>query len=122
MTTKHTAVRRLAARLTRHVDGVLLGIVLALMVLGLAVLFSASNANFASVTGQIVTLLIPLGVMWAFANIPPHYLLRLALPLYLLGVLLLLAVALTGDVVHGARRWLDLRGTPIPPPPLLENR
>lgn len=116
----HPAVRRLAARLTRHVDGVLLGIVLALMVLGLAVLFSASNANLARVTGQLVNLLIALGVMWAFANIPPHYLLRLALPLYLLGVLLLLAVALTGDVVHGARRWLDLGVTRIQPSELMK--
>jgi len=96
------------------------GIVLALMVLGLAVLFSASNANFARVTGQLVNLLIALGVMWAFANIPPHYLLRLALPLYLLGVLLLLAVALTGDVVHGARRWLDLGVTRIQPSELMK--
>jgi len=116
----HPAVRRLTARLTRHVDGVLLGLVLALMVLGLAVLFSASNASLPRLTGQLVNMLIALGVMWVFANIAPHYLLRLALPLYILGVLLLLAVALAGDVVHGARRWLDLGVTRIQPSELMK--
>jgi rod shape determining protein RodA len=109
------AVRRLAYSLTRQIDGTLLGIVLALVALGLVVLVSASNLNAARVTGQAGNILIALGVLWLFANIPPHYLMRLALPLYILGVLLLIAVALFGDVVHGARRWLDLGVTRIQP-------
>ena len=116
----HPAVRRLGGYLTRHVDGLLLGLVLALMALGLMVLFSASNANLARVTAQLANMLIALGVMWAFANIPPHYLLRLAFPLYILGVLLLVAVALLGDVVHGARRWLDMGITRIQPSELMK--
>ena len=116
----HPAVRRLGSYLTRHVDGVLLGVVLALMALGLMVLFSASNANLARVSAQFVNMLIALGVMWVFANMPPHYLLRFAFPLYVLGVLLLVAVALAGDVVHGARRWLDLGVTRIQPSELMK--
>jgi rod shape determining protein RodA len=111
----HPAVRRLAYSLTRQIDGTLLGIVLALVALGLVVLVSASNLNAARVTGQAGNILIALAVLWLFANIPPHYLMRLALPLYVLGVLLLVAVALFGDVVHGARRWLDLGVTRIQP-------
>src|SRR5512145_676333 len=109
------AVKRLAYSLTRQIDGTLLGIVLALVALGLVVLVSASNLNAARVTGQAGNILIALGVLWLFANIPPHYLMRLALPLYILGVLLLIAVALFGDVVHGARRWLDFVITRIQP-------
>ena len=111
----HPAVRRLAYSLTRQIDGTLLGIVLALVALGLVVLVSASNLNPARVTGQAGNILIALGVLWLFANIPPHYLMRLALPLYVLGVLLLVAVALFGDAVHGARRWLDLGVTRMQP-------
>ncbi|HEX9673212.1 MAG TPA: rod shape-determining protein RodA [Burkholderiales bacterium] len=111
----HPAVRRLAYSLTRQIDGALLGIVLALVALGLVVLVSASNLNAARVTGQAANILIALGLLWLFANIPPHYLMRLALPLYVLGLLLLVAVALFGDVVHGARRWLDLGVTRIQP-------
>ena len=72
-------IRRLGRFLTRHIDGTLLGIVLALMAVGLLVLFSASNASAARVTAQLVNMLVALGVMWVFANIPPHYLMRLAL-------------------------------------------
>ena len=111
----HPTVRRLGNALTHNIDGTLFGIVLALMAVGLVVLVSASNLNAARITGQLVNMLFALGVLWLFAKIPPHYLLRLALPLYLLGVLLLVAVALFGDVAHGARRWLDLGVTRIQP-------
>jgi rod shape determining protein RodA len=111
----HPTFRRLGHVLTRHIDGTLFGIVLALLAVGLVVLVSASNLNAARVTAQLANMLIALGVLWLFANIPPHYLMRLALPLYLLGVLLLVAVALYGDVVHGARRWLDLGVTRVQP-------
>jgi rod shape determining protein RodA len=111
----HPTVRRLGHYLTRSIDGTLVGIVLALLALGLVVLVSASNLNAARVTAQLANMLIALGVLWLFANIPPHYLMRLALPLYVVGVLLLIAVALFGDVVHGARRWLDLGVTRVQP-------
>jgi rod shape determining protein RodA len=111
----HPAVRRLGHTLTRNIDGTLLGIVLALLAVGVVVLVSASNMNAARVTGQIANMLIALVVLWLFANIPPHYLMRLAVPLYVLGLLLLVAVALFGDVVHGARRWLDFGITRIQP-------
>ncbi len=111
----HPTVRRLGHSLTRNIDGTLFGIVLALLAVGLVVLVSASNLNAARITGQLANILIALGVLWLFASIPPHYLMRLALPLYLLGVLLLIAVALFGDVAHGARRWLDLGITRVQP-------
>ncbi|HSB49246.1 MAG TPA: rod shape-determining protein RodA [Burkholderiales bacterium] len=111
----HPAVRRLAHTLTRNIDGTLLGIVLALLALGVVVLVSASNMNAARVTGQLGNMVIALGLLWLFAKIQPHYLMRLAMPLYLAGLLLLLATAVFGDVVQGARRWLDLGVTRIQP-------
>ena len=90
------AIRRLGDYTTRHVDGMLLGAVLALMAVGIAVLFSASNASLLRVSSQFMNILIALVTMWVFANIPPQQLLRLALPLYVLGVLLLVCVALFG--------------------------
>jgi rod shape determining protein RodA len=111
----HPVFKRLHHYLARNLDGVLLGSVLALMVVGLLTLVSASNLSSARLTAQLVNMLIAVGVLWLFANIPPHYLLRLAFPLYVLGVLLLLTVALFGDKVHGATRWLDLGVTRIQP-------
>jgi rod shape determining protein RodA len=114
------AIRRLRGYLTQHVDGMLLGAVLALMTVGIAVLFSASNASVARVSSQLMNILIALGILWLFANIAPQHLRRLALPLYTLGILLLVGVALFGEIVHGARRWLDLGITRIQPSELMK--
>jgi rod shape determining protein RodA len=46
--------------------------------------------------------------MWIAAQVPPQTLMRFAVPVYLVGLLLLVAVALFGDVRNGARRWLSL--------------
>ena len=117
----HPAIRQHRALLHRATSTAFCSAsVLALMAVGLMVLFSASNMSAARVTAQLVNMLIALGVMWVFANIPPHYLMRLAFPLYVLGVLLLVGVALFGDVVNGARRWLDLGVTRIQPSELMK--
>jgi len=116
----HPVVRRIPRLLTRHVDGLLLGLLLLLMALGLFVLYSASNANPARVMAQSMNMLIALGVLWVFANIPPHFLLRLAPPLYVAGVLMLIGVAAFGEIAHGARRWLDLGITRIQPSELMK--
>ena len=113
-------IRRLGRYLAHHVDGMLLGMVLLLMVLGLAVLFSASNASLARVSSQLMNILIALATMWIAANVPPQQLRRLALPLYAAGVLLLVAVAIFGEVAHGARRWLDIGVTRIQPSELMK--
>ena len=67
-----------------------------------------------------MNMLVALGVMWLFANIPPHYLMRMALPLFVLGCALLIGVALFGDVVNGARRWLHVGVTRIQPSELMK--
>ena len=113
-------IRRISLFLTAHIDGLLLGAVLLLMTTGLVVLFSASNASLPRVSSQLINMLVALGVMWAFANIPPHYLLRLSLPAYVLGLALLVGVALFGEVVNGARRWLSIGITRIQPAELMK--
>jgi rod shape determining protein RodA len=101
-------VRRLRARIAEGIDPPLLAIALALSVLGLAVLYSASYENAARVANQLTNLAVALAAMWAMAQVSPHRLARLALPVYAAGLALLVAVALGGDVVSGARRWLNL--------------
>ena len=114
-----TLLRRAARALTRHIDGVLLLAVLLLMATGLVVMWSASNGSFSRTSGQMVNMLVALTVMWVFANVPPQVLLRLALPLFTVGVGLLLCVALFGEVINGARRWLDTGITRIQPSELM---
>jgi rod shape determining protein RodA len=113
-------IRRIGEYVVRHVDGPLLVAMVVLLCVGLIALFSAANASFPRLTAQLLNILIALGVMWLFANLPPHYLARYALPLYVVGVLLLVGVALFGEVAHGARRWLDVGVTRIQPSELMK--
>ena len=85
----------------------MLGIGLLLSV-SLLVLYSADNASWEQPLKQIRNIVIALVCMWLIANLPLHYLMRTAVPIYVLGLILLIFVALFGEISHGARRWLNL--------------
>jgi rod shape determining protein RodA len=57
--------------------------------------------------------------MWIAASVPPQTLMRFAIPIYTLGVTLLIAVALFGMVKKGSRRWLNV-GIVIQPSEMLK--
>jgi len=71
-------------------------------------MYSAGMDAEARFEGHVRNFAIAASVMWAAAMVPSHVILRLALPIYTSGVLLLLAVAMFGMVKKGARRWIDL--------------
>ena len=91
-----------------HLDGPLLLALLAVCAAGLIVLFSAAGEDFSVFLRQATRAGLAFVVLVAMAQIPPR-ILRVAAPwLYAAGVLLLIVVAVTGDVAMGAQRWLDL--------------
>ena len=63
---------------------------------GLITLFSAADQSMTRLTGQAANLAFALVLMWVVANIPPQTIARAAVPLYVLGVVLLVGVALWG--------------------------
>ncbi len=103
-----STIRRLARASVDSIDATLLTVALLLAALGVATLYSASDESPARVIGQLRHLAVALFAMWLIARVPPQLLMRFAVPAYVVGVLLLVAVALFGDVVNGARRWLSL--------------
>jgi rod shape determining protein RodA len=58
-------------------------------------------------------------IMFVVAQIPPQRLMALAVPLYTVGVALLIAVALFGLTKKGARRWLNI-GVVIQPSEIMK--
>jgi rod shape determining protein RodA len=114
------APRRVAQRLSEGIDGTLFTLSLALVAVGLATLYSASFDNPARVTAQLANLGVALAAMWLMAQISPQTLMRFAVPAYLLGVALLVAVALYGDIVNGARRWLHVGVTRFQPSEMMK--
>ena len=111
---------RLWHYLTRYVDGLLLAGILLLMLTGLFTLYSATDANLGRVTNQATNMLVALGIMWLVANIPLQHIMRIALPIYATGLLLLLGVMLFGEINNGARRWLNIGVTRIQPSELMK--
>jgi rod shape determining protein RodA len=90
------------------VDMPLLLIVLAIVGIGMVVLYSAVSADSSLLIRQGMRFAVGLAAFFVMAQISPHYL-RIFTPwMYLLGVGLLLAVAVEGQIAMGAQRWLDL--------------
>jgi rod shape determining protein RodA len=113
-------LRRVAVRLTDGIDGPLLILTLTLSLLGLAALYSASYETPARVTAQVVNLCVAFAAMWVIAQMSPQTLMRFAVPAYVFGLALLVAVALAGDVVNGARRWLHVGVTRFQPSEMMK--
>jgi len=101
--TSHWILRRLS-----HLDGILLLLVLLLLGISLAVVASASGQSSARITGHLINIGLALSVMVVMANVPPHLLSKVGPPLYVAGVVLLIGVALFGEIRNGARRWLNI--------------
>jgi rod shape determining protein RodA len=57
---------------------------------------------------QLVNIGVALVAMWVASQVPPQTLMRFAVPIYVVGLVLLVGVALFGEVVNGARRWLHV--------------
>ncbi len=113
-------IRRLNKRLTENIDGPLLAITLIIMGFGLATIYSATVYASDRTAAQLMNLGAGLCTMWLAAQLPPQKMMRFALPLYLIGVLLLLLVFPFGIKVNGARRWLSLGFTRIQPSEILK--
>lgn len=112
--------RRLWRRFILHLDPVLSAALGIMLLVGLIVLYSASGGSWMRVLAQAVNMMVALTALWLMANMPLHYLMRLAVPVYIIGVILLIAVALFGEINNGARRWLDLGIATIQPSELMK--
>jgi rod shape determining protein RodA len=111
---------RLWEVLTRRIDTFLFAVAMAIAGVGLITLYSATDQSFARIDNQLASLGVALVLMWLVANVPPQTIARVALPLYALGVILLVGVALFGITVNGSKRWLNLGLVRIQPSELMK--
>ena len=100
-------------------DGGLMLAVALLVSGGLLVMYSVGYDNGTRFPDQARNMLIALGMMFLVAQIPLTRLSQLAVPLYALGVTLLVAVALFGITKKGATRWINV-GVVIQPSEIMK--
>ena len=109
-------ISRLFDIFTRRIDGPLMAALAFTLALGVTVVYSASGGSSAErVVGQARNLAFALFALWLFAQVHPQLLMRLALPVYVAGLALLVGVALFGEIRNGARRWLHVGVVTIQP-------
>jgi rod shape determining protein RodA len=113
-------IRFRTRQVLKHIDGILLAQIIILLLVSTAVVYSASGESMDRLIGHVTNILVGLIVLVVVANIPPHILAKLGPPLYGLGILLLIGVALFGEVRNGSRRWLNLGFGAIQPSELLK--
>ena len=101
-------------------DGPLLLAIALLAGIGLLTMYSAGHDHGTRFVDHGRNMLIAVVVMFAVAQIPPQKLQQLAVPLYTVGVALLLATALFGITRKGATRWLALGPLVIQPSEVLK--
>lgn len=107
--------------LSRRIDGPLMAALALTIALGVTVVYSASGGSSVErLAGQFRNLGVALVAMWILAHVHPQLLMRLALPVYLVGLSLLVGVALFGEIRNGARRWLNLGFTTIQPSEIMK--
>ncbi len=100
-------------------DGPLLVAMLLLGAAGLVTMYSAGFDSGTRFADHGRNMLLALGVMFVVAQVSPQTLLKLAVPLYTVGVALLVAVAVMGVTKKGATRWLNV-GVVIQPSEVLK--
>jgi rod shape determining protein RodA len=90
-------------------DGPLTGVLAIIVALGTLVVYSASGQNWKMVEHHLANIGIAVVAMLALAKFATPQYLRLFAPFaYLIGVVLLIVVQLTGHIGKGAQRWLDV--------------
>ena len=106
-------------RLVEGFDGLLTLAVFLLACIGLMIMYSSGFDHGTRFLDHGRNMLIAGVIMLIVAQIPPSKMMAWAIPIYTIGVILLVAVALFGITKKGAQRWINL-GVVIQPSEILK--
>ena len=100
-------------------DGLLAFAILLLAAAGLMTMYSVGFDHGTRFAAHSRNMMLAAGVLFVVAQVPPQRLMALAVPMYTVGVLLLLAVELFGITKKGSTRWINV-GIVIQPSELMK--
>jgi rod shape determining protein RodA len=105
--------------LFRGFDTLLLLAVLMLAAIGLVTMYSAGFDHGSRFADHARNMVLAAGILFVVAQVPPQRLMACAVPLYSIGVALLIATAVFGITKKGATRWLHV-GVVIQPSEIMK--
>ncbi|KPM79233.1 MULTISPECIES: rod shape-determining protein RodA [Pseudoalteromonas] len=103
-----------------HLDLPLLLALMTMMVASLAIVYSASGQDSAMMIRHATRMFGAILGMFILAQFSPNTLKSMVIPLYCVGLLMLVGVLLFGVSSKGAQRWLDLGVTRFQPSELMK--
>ena len=115
---KPTLLQRIAP-IFQGFDGPLVFAILLLACAGLMTMYSVGFDHGSRFASHGRNMMLAAGVLFVVSQVPPQRLMTLAVPMYVVGVALLLAVFLFGIQKKGAQRWLNV-GVVIQPSELMK--
>ncbi|QEL57413.1 rod shape-determining protein RodA [Chromobacterium paludis] len=117
---KTPLISRIWQQVKEPLDGWLMLFLGLLFGVSMVLLYSANNQSFDKIDNKLVYTALALTIMWLIARMRPQSVMNFAPPIYVLGVLLLIAVHFKGITVNGSTRWLSLGVTRIQPSEILK--
>ncbi|MBC5786022.1 rod shape-determining protein RodA [Ramlibacter sp. USB13] len=111
--------RQRLAPMLQGFDGPLAFAVFLLACAGLLTMYSSGFDHGTRFLDHGRNMLLAGAIMFVIAQIPPQRLMSFAVPVYVLGVALLIAVAIFGITKKGAKRWVNV-GVVIQPSEILK--
>jgi rod shape determining protein RodA len=115
---KPSLLQRLAP-MFQGFDGPLAFAVFLLACAGMVTMYSSGYDHGTRFVDHGRNMIIAASIMFIVAQIPPQRLMAFAVPMYVVGVTLLIAVAVFGISKKGARRWVNI-GITIQPSEILK--
>ncbi|WP_066569200.1 rod shape-determining protein RodA [Snodgrassella sp. CFCC 13594] len=112
--------KQLWQRLWAPMDVWLFYAMLIIYVMSLFLLYSADGQDFGQLENKTLHTVLSFALLWLIAKTPPQILSNFALPLYALGVVMLVGVHFFGITVNGSTRWLNLGIARIQPSEIMK--
>ncbi|MCP1660926.1 rod shape-determining protein RodA [Neisseria perflava] len=81
---------------------------LAVYIMSLFLLYSADGQEFGQLENKTLHTVLGFALLWLVASIKPEKVAKIALPIYVIGVVLLIGVEVAGVTVNGSTRWLNI--------------
>ncbi|WP_434779359.1 rod shape-determining protein RodA [Neisseria sp. Ec49-e6-T10] len=103
-------------------DKWLLVCLLIVYIMSLFLLYSADGQDLGQLNNKSLHTILGFTLIWGLAKAKPQFLANFAVPLYVIGVILLIGVEIPGlgVKVNGATRWLNLGITRIQPSEIMK--
>lgn len=114
------AIRQAIQARFETLDPPLFWLVSGLFLVSLVAIYSASHDDPSRFIAHLRNLGMAAALMLILSQVPSSQMQRLAIPLFVVGVLMLLAVEVAGETSKGATRWLNLGITRIQPSEMMK--